>query len=77
MENHPQLFVYKRLVANEEWFIVANFSKETVELEWSACDVDAKAAEIIIANYDDLPLTDEKIDVRPYEAFVLAFQSKR
>ncbi|MGG0717903.1 alpha-glucosidase [Robertmurraya massiliosenegalensis] len=77
MENHPQLFVYKRLFENEEWFIVANFSKETVELEWHACDVDAKAVEIIIANYDALPLTDEKIDVRPYEAFVLAIQSKR
>lgn len=66
--DHPQLFVYKRKLGQEEWLVVANFSKEIQALDWQG----SAGQRVMISNYDDPKLDGEIIEVRPYEAFVIA-----
>ncbi|WP_277584553.1 glycoside hydrolase family 13 protein [Psychrobacillus antarcticus] len=73
LADHPNLFVYKRVSADEEWLVVANFSDQTEQLEWKDCDVASKSQELIISNYGTVQ-TNEIVEIRPYEAFVVAFK---
>ncbi|SDN62797.1 oligo-1,6-glucosidase [Psychrobacillus sp. OK028] len=72
--DHPSLFVYKRQSADEEWLVVTNFSDQREQLEWKDCDVTSKSREIIISNYDTLNTNENTVEIRPYEAFVVAFK---
>lgn len=65
--DHPQLFVYKRKMGQEEWLVAANFSKDIQALDWQA----SAGQKVMISNYDDLQLDGETIELRPYEAFVI------
>ena len=38
LPDHPDLFVYKRQTAEEEWLIVNNFSEKTNQLVWKECN---------------------------------------
>ncbi|WP_342598014.1 alpha-glucosidase [Psychrobacillus sp. FSL H8-0483] len=72
--DHPHLFVYKRQTEEEEWIIVTNFSAHTEQLECELCGVQNNNGKIIIANYETPTINGNIIEVRPYEAFVLAFE---
>ena len=74
LADHPNLFVYKRLSAGEEWLVVANFSDQVEQLEWKECDVTSKSQELIISNYDTVNTVEKIVEIRPYEAFVVAFK---
>ncbi|MET0958864.1 MAG: alpha-glucosidase [Psychrobacillus psychrotolerans] len=73
LADHPNIFVYKRIWADEEWLVVANFSEQMEQLDWKDLDVTSKLQEIIISNYDTVQ-TNEIVEIRPYEAFVVAFK---
>ncbi|MEK4486012.1 alpha-glucosidase [Psychrobacillus sp. FSL H8-0484] len=72
--DHPHLFVYKRQSEEEEWIIVTNFSAHKEQLECELCGVQNSNGKIIIANYETPNINGDIIEVRPYEAFVLAFE---
>ena len=74
LADHPSLFVYKRQSADEEWLVVTNFSDQMEQLEWKDCDVTSKSRELIISNYDTLQTNEKIVEIRPYEAFVVAFK---
>lgn len=76
LPDHPQLFVYKRQMDEEEWLVVANYSMVSHDINWSECHVDGENNQwtLKITNYDEPILEKDMIRVRPYEAFVLAFQ---
>lgn len=74
LANHPNLFVYKRMSADEEWLVVANFSDQMERLEWETCDLPSKSHRLIISNYNTVQTTEKIVEIRPYEAFVVAFE---
>lgn len=76
LPDHPRLFVYKRQTSEEEWLIVTNFSKEPEQFEWNVCEVRNKNGKVMISNYEIPKINEDIIEVRPYEAFVLAFERR-
>ena len=76
LADHPNLFVYKRQTADEEWLVVTNFSDQIEQLEWKACDVPSNLRELIISNYDTVQANEKTVEIRPYEAFVVAFKRR-
>ena len=76
LPNNPSLFVYKRQTEKEEWLVITNFSDSTEKLEWTSCEVDGLDGKVIIANYDSQELGEQGMNVRPYEALVLAFERR-
>ena len=76
LADHPNLFVYKRQSADEEWLVVTNFSDQREQLEWKTCDVPSTSCELIISNYDTVQTNEKIVEVRPYEAFVVAFKKE-
>ena len=61
-----QLYVYKRISADEEWLIVANFYEQPAVYADSVHEVDS----IVISNYQDSSTNLNKLNLRPYEAVV-------
>lgn len=74
LRNHPNLFVYKRKLEADEWLIVSNFSEKTEQIDLDIWYVKNKKWKVIIANYETLKIEGDIIEVRPYEAFVLAIR---
>lgn len=74
LPDHPDLFVYKRQTAEEEWLIVNNFSEKTNQLVWKECNLPQTKGNIMLANYDSPKLEGDMVKVRPYESFVIAFE---
>ncbi|WP_436874924.1 alpha,alpha-phosphotrehalase [Mammaliicoccus lentus] len=64
--DHPDLFIYKRKLDNEEWLIVANYTNDKVEIPE---DIDMEG-ELIVANND---LNGNMLE--PFDAFVVNFKS--
>lgn len=64
--NHPDLFIYKRKLDNEEWLIVANYTNDKVEIPE---DIDMEG-ELIVANND---LNGNMLE--PFDAFVVNLKS--
>lgn len=60
--DHPDLFIYKRKLDNEEWLIVANYTNDKVEIPE---DIDMEG-ELIVANND---LNGNTLE--PFDAFVV------
>lgn len=71
---HPHLFVYKRIAEGEEWLVVTNFSEKTETLDKNGCNLPNDKGEIIIANYENPRVNSRIIEIRPYEAFVIAYK---
>lgn len=74
LPNDSKLFVYKRQMEKEEWLVITNFSNSKEKLKWFDCEVDGQSGKVIIANYDSLEIDEQGMNVRPYEAVVLAFE---
>ncbi|WP_239724095.1 alpha,alpha-phosphotrehalase [Mammaliicoccus sp. A-M4] len=64
--DHPDLFIYKRKLDNEEWLIVANYTNDKVEIPE---DIDMEG-ELIVANND---LNGNMLE--PFDAFVVNLKS--
>ncbi|MED3553026.1 alpha-glucosidase [Cytobacillus praedii] len=77
LPDHPYLFVYKRQTKEEEWLVVANFSKQMEQLTYEECNVPHWRGNLIIANYNTCKIEEEIIKLRPYEAFVLAYERRQ
>ena len=60
-------FAYKRAWENQELIVICNFYGNEVEIE---LDTDQKEATILISNYEESPVMNNKIKLRPYEAIV-------
>lgn len=64
--DHPDLFIYKRKLDNEEWLVVANYTNDKVEIPG---DIDMEG-ELIVANND---LNGNTLE--PFDAFVVNLKS--
>jgi len=63
-EDNPQLFAYTRMLGDESYLVVLNFSDRTAILD---ADVDTERSQILIGNYDTNHLNHS---YRPYEAVI-------
>lgn len=61
------VFAYTRTWQQDQWLICSNFSGEQVTV-----DLPKRAAKLIMSNYQDYPAQLGRIELRPYEAFILA-----
>ena len=68
-ENDPQIFAYTRNWNGEKLIVISNFyGKEiTVDMQLEKAIVHP---EILLSNYDDSPVTLERLNLRPYESIV-------
>ena len=67
VEKTPEhVFAYSRIYEDQRWLVVCNMSSEK-----QVFTVPREALRIIVSNYPLKQLPDGKVDLRPYEAFVL------
>lgn len=70
LENHPEIFAYKRSLNGETLVVFCNFSEKEIEMEFSQ-EFSSGSAVMLISNYQD---TDEKVEskmvLRSYEVRV-------
>ena len=67
-EKNASVFAYERIYKNEKLIVICNFYKN--EMEWK-CDRNLADYEVLIGNYDDRMISNEKIVLKPYEAVML------
>lgn len=60
------VFAYTRELANEKWLVVTNISEATNDFE-----MPSEAKEVVIANYPLAKVPLGKVELQPYEAFVV------
>ena len=70
---HPSVFAYERTYGDEKLLVVCNFYKN--EVEWNSLR-ELDGYEVILGNYQDQMIKDEKITLRPYEAMMLYKKSQ-
>ncbi|OIJ22429.1 glucohydrolase [Anaerobacillus alkalidiazotrophicus] len=64
-KDHLEVFVYLRQLNDQKLLVITNFSNKDVHL-----DLNEKAKQIVIGNYEDTPMLDGEVMVRPYECMV-------
>lgn len=62
-----QVFAYTRTLASGQWLVCSNFTGEPITV-----DLPQRAAELMISNYPDYPDQLGRVQLRPYEAFIVA-----
>lgn len=66
LEDHPQVYAFKRRYENEELLVINNFYGST-----TSADIDGISAyECLLSNYQDINL-EGKLNLRPYESLIL------
>lgn len=69
-EGNDDIFVYTRSFEREKVLVLANFRKD--EVSWEAPSyMDLAVAKVLISNYDGINAGDQKIQLRPFEAFAV------
>lgn len=65
---HPSVFAYERTYENERLLVICNFYQK--EITWDA-KRPLNPYEVLLANYQEQKIEEEKIILRPYEAVIL------
>ncbi|MFP9055413.1 alpha-glucosidase C-terminal domain-containing protein, partial [Enterococcus faecalis] len=60
------VFAYSRIYEDQQWLVICNMSSEK-----QTFTVQHEAVRVIVSNYPLKQLPDGKVDLRPYEAFVV------
>ncbi|MFL2099796.1 glycoside hydrolase family 13 protein [Desemzia sp. FAM 24101] len=68
LPNHPKIFAYERIYKEETWIVVANMSESYVSFSLND-SLDKKQS--IIGNYPNKVYQLNKLNLRPYETFVV------
>lgn len=71
-ETHPQVFAYQRRLGDEAIVVINNFGAEPVELDLPA-ELRQRAGECLVSNYEPVARLGERLALRPYESFAIAF----
>ncbi|PQC59078.1 glucohydrolase [Enterococcus faecium] len=67
VEKTPEhVFAYSRIYEDQQWLVICNMSSEK-----QTFTVPHEALRVIVSNYPLKQLPDDKVDLRPYEAFVV------
>lgn len=67
---HPSIFAYERNSEKEKLIVLCNFSGDELVLDDKALIGEAAGAEVVVQNYKDILLGEERLVLRPYEAVV-------
>ncbi|QDF97212.1 glucohydrolase [Azoarcus sp. DD4] len=71
-ETHPQVLAYQRRLGDEAIVVINNFGAEPVELDLPA-ELRQRAGECLVSNYEPVARLGERLALRPYESFAIAF----
>ncbi|WP_202765402.1 alpha-glucosidase C-terminal domain-containing protein, partial [Enterococcus lactis] len=66
------VFAYSRIYEDQRWLVVCNMSSEK-----QVFTVPREALRIIVSNYPLKQLPDGKVELRPYEAFVVEVNKEK
>jgi len=67
-EKNTSVFAYERTYENEKAIVICNFYKN--EIEWK-CEENLADYEVLLGNYENQMISNEKIVLKPYEAVML------
>lgn len=67
-QEHPAVFAYERVYEKESLLVISNFYGE--EISWH-CPRDIKGYEVLLKNYEEVRIEENKISLRPYETMML------
>ncbi len=66
-KDNPKVFAYTREMRKQKILVLLNFSKDDAS---PGIDIKIDKAKVLISNYSDAPLQNDRIILRPYEAVV-------
>ncbi|PJC95322.1 glucohydrolase, partial [Janthinobacterium sp. BJB1] len=73
LEQHPQVFAYRRSLGSQQVVVVNNFSSEHVELDLPAM-LHGIAGQGLISNYAQRDSLTGHLSLQPYESFAIAYE---
>ncbi|QKY06088.1 alpha-glucosidase [Janthinobacterium lividum] len=73
LEQHPQVFAYRRSLGNQQLVVVNNFSGEHVELDLPAM-LHGIVGQGLISNYAQRDSWTDHLSLQPYESFAIAYE---
>ena len=73
-ENHPNLFVYERVLDDEVLLVINNFYEKTTELTLQEELLTDYHHELLLSIVEDIPQLTKKIDIGPYQSYVYHFK---
>ncbi|WP_100407654.1 glycoside hydrolase family 13 protein [Bacillus solitudinis] len=65
LNDHLDVYAYSRSLNDQKLLVITNFSNKEVHL-----NLEKRSKKIVLGNYDDTPLLNEIVTVRPYECMV-------
>ncbi len=75
-EDHPELFVYERVLENEKLLVINNFYGKTTHLTLSERLIEDYEIELLLANSKNETRLKSEMQVGPYESFVYLLTKK-
>lgn len=75
-EDHPELFVYERVLENERLLVINNFYGKTTKLSISHERLSDYQHEVLISNIENAPKLTANMEIGPYESFVYHLKKK-
>lgn len=73
LEQHPQVFAYRRSLGSQQLVVVNNFSGEYVELDLPAM-LHGIVGQGLISNYAQRDSWTDHLSLQPYESFAIAYE---
>ncbi|MGX9782219.1 glycoside hydrolase family 13 protein [Janthinobacterium lividum] len=73
LEQHPQVFAYRRSLGSQQLVVVNNFSGEYVELDLPAM-LHGIVGQGLISNYVQRDSWTDHLSLQPYESFAIAYE---
>ncbi|SDG74950.1 alpha-glucosidase [Janthinobacterium sp. YR213] len=73
LEQHPQVFAYRRSLGSQQLVVVNNFSGEHVELDLPAM-LHGIVGQGLISNYAQRDSWTDHLSLQPYESFAIAYE---
>lgn len=67
-QKNPSVLAYRRVYEGEEIYVVSNFYGN--EVTWK-CEKDLSEFEVLLSNYKDKKIEENKLTLRPYESIIL------
>lgn len=73
--DHDDVFAYSRSSGDQKAVVVCNFRETPVD--WAVPpSVNLSSAEVLLSNYSEVDVTQDKLALRPFEAFVVLIKAE-
>jgi trehalose-6-phosphate hydrolase len=76
-EEHPELFVYERVLDDEKLLVINNFYGKTAQLSFPVENIEGYEIELLLTNSDQNTELTAEMEVAPYESLVYLLTKKQ